>query len=238
MLISTKLYYLDAVNSTNEYAKELLTKGVPEGTVVLADAQTEGKGRFGKQWYSPEGGLWMSAILHPSNPTLIPIAAAVAVCEALHINGILPGIKWPNDIILNGKKIAGILVEIIDEWIVVGIGLNLNIRKFPEELVDTASSVFLETKKHLEKKMVFDHICKHLDDSYIMLQNNQGAELLTKWRHYTILLGQKVTIEMGDTVIHGKVLDISSDGALVVMNSDGKIQRVPGGVCHLSKDRQ
>jgi BirA family biotin operon repressor/biotin-[acetyl-CoA-carboxylase] ligase len=168
---------------------------------------------------------------------LIPIAAAVAVCEALHINGVLPGIKWPNDIILNGKKIAGILVEMVSEWVIVGIGLNLNIRKFPKELIDTASSVFLETKKHFEKKMMYDHLCKQLDDCYIMLQENQGTELLTKWRHYTILLGQMVTIEMGETTLQGKVLDISNDGALVIMKIDGKIQRVPGGVCHLLKDQ-
>lgn len=237
MLIGNKLYYFDTVGSTNEYARGLLAKGVPEGTAVLADVQTEGKGRFGKQWYSPEGGLWMSVVLRPSTPALISIVAAVAVCEALHINGVLPGIKWPNDIILNGKKIAGILVEIIDEWVIVGIGLNLNIRTFPGELADTASSVFLETKRHFEKKMIYDHLCKHLDDCYLMLQNNKGSELLTKWRHYTILLGQMVTIEMGETMIQGKVIDISNDGALVIMKTDGKIQRVPGGVCHLLKDR-
>lgn len=236
MLIGSKLYYLDTIDSTNEYAKDLLKKNVPEGTVVLADSQEQGKGRFGKQWYSPEGGIWMSVILRPSDPTLISIAAAVAVCEALHLNGILPGIKWPNDILLNGKKIAGILVELVDDTVIIGIGLNLNIRSFPKELQDIASSVFIETKKHLEKKMLYDNLCKHLDDCYKMIQNNQGRELLTKWRHYTVLLGQIVTIEMGEETIQGKVLDISNDGALVVMKTDGNIDRVPGGVCHLIKD--
>jgi len=237
MLIASKLYYFDTIESTNEYAKQLLDKEVPEGTVVLADTQTSGKGRLAKTWYSPEGGIWMSVILYPKDPALLSIAGAVAVCEALHVNGILPGIKWPNDILLNGKKIAGILVEVMENATIVGIGLNLNIRKFPLDLADIASSVFLETKKHLEKKMIYDHLCKSLDDCYKLLQNNLGKELLTKWRHYTVILGQKVMIDMAGKLVEGKVLDISNDGALVLMKLDGSIQRVPAGVCHMLKGR-
>ena len=234
MLIGSKLYYFDSLESTNEYAKTLI-KDAPEGAVILVDQQTGGRGRFGKQWYSPEGGIWMSIILRPPDPSLITIIAGVAVCRALHMNGVLPGIKWPNDIVLNGKKIGGTLTEIIDKTIILGIGVNLNIREFPDELEATASSVFLETKKHLEKKMVFDTLCKQLDDCYIMLKQNKITDLLTEWRHYTILLGQQVVIEMPDKELSGKVLDISRDGALIVMRSDGKIMRVVAGVCHLRK---
>ena len=234
MIIGSKLYYFDSVESTNEYAKTL-TKDAPEGAVILVDEQTGGRGRFGRQWYSPKGGIWMSVILHPPDPSLIAIIAGIAVCKALHMNGVLPGIKWPNDIVLNGKKIGGILTEIIDKIVILGIGVNLNIREFPGELEATASSVFLETKKHLEKKMVFDTLCKQLDDCYIMLKQNKVTDLLTEWRHYTILLGQQVVIEMPDKELSGKVLDISRDGALIVMRSDGKIMRVVAGVCHLRK---
>lgn len=234
MIIGSKLYYFDSVESTNEYAKTL-TKDAPEGAVILVDEQTGGRGRFGRQWYSPKGGIWMSVILHPPDPSLIAIIAGIAVCKALHMNGVLPGIKWPNDIVLNGKKIGGILTEIIDKIVILGIGVNLNIREFPDELEATASSVFLETKKHLEKKMVFDTLCKQLDDCYIMLKQNKVTDLLTEWRHYTILLGQQVVIEMPDKELSGKVLDISRDGALIVMRSDGKIMRVVAGVCHLRK---
>lgn len=232
MLIGSKLYYFDSLESTNEYAKTLI-KDAPEGAVILVDQQTGGRGRFGKQWYSPEGGIWMSVILRPPDPSLITIIAGIAVCRALHMNGVLPGIKWPNDIVLNGKKIGGTLTEIIDKTVILGIGVNLNIREFPDELEATASSVFLETKKHLEKKMVFDTLCKQLDDCYIMLKQNKVTDLLTEWRHYTILLGQQVVIEMPDKELSGKVLDISRDGALIVMRSDGKIMRVVAGVCHL-----
>ncbi len=232
MLIGSKLYYFDSLESTNEYAKTLI-KDAPEGAVILVDQQTGGRGRFGKQWYSPEGGIWMSVILRPPDPSLISIIAGIAVCRALHMNGVLPGIKWPNDIVLNGKKIGGTLTEIIDKTVILGIGVNLNIREFPDELEAIASSVFLETKKHLEKKMVFDTLCKQLDDCYIMLKQNKVTDLLTEWRHYTILLGQQVVIEMPDKELSGKVLDISRDGALIVMRSDGKIMRVVAGVCHL-----
>ena len=118
---------------------------------------------------------------------------------------------------------------------ILGIGINLNIRKFPDELKDTASSIFLETKKHLEKKMIFDMLCRRLDDCYQILKEKQIRELLTEWRHYTILLGQEVIIEMPDRKVRGKVLDISNDGALVIMNTDGNIERIVAGTCHLKQ---
>jgi BirA family biotin operon repressor/biotin-[acetyl-CoA-carboxylase] ligase len=234
MLVGSKLYYFDEIDSTNEYAKTLL-KDAPEGAVILVDQQTAGRARFGKKWFSPEGGLWMSVILYPPDHSLIAIIAGVAVCKTLHMNGILPGIKWPNDIMLNGKKIGGILTEVIDNAVVLGIGINLNIRKFPDELKDTASSVFLETKKHLEKKNVFDMLCRRLDDCYKLLKEKHIRDLLTEWRHYTILLGQEVVIEMLDKKLTGKVLDISNDGALIIMDQERKIQRVVAGVCHLKQ---
>lgn len=234
MIIGSKLYYFDSLKSTNEHAKTLV-KDVPEGAVVLVDEQTEGRGRFSKQWYSPEGGIWMSVILHPPDPSLISLIAGIAVCKTLHMNSILPGIKWPNDIMLNGKKIGGVLTEMVDKAVILGIGLNLNIREFPKELKTTASSVFLETKKHLEKKMVFKTLCRQLDDCYMMLKHNKAADLLTEWRHYTILLGQQVIIELPDKKIEGKVIDISRDGALIIMRSDGKIVNVVAGVCHLRR---
>jgi len=234
MLIGCKLYYFDSIDSTNEYAKSLINKA-PEGTVILADQQTEGKGRSEKKWYSPLDGIWMSVILRPPNISLVSIAAGISVCEALHMMGILPGLKWPNDILLNYKKIGGILTEIIDDTVILGIGVNLNIRRFPKELMSIASSVFLETKKHLDKKTVFDLICKQLDDCYAILKSNKTTRLLEKWRHYTLLLGQEVAIEMGDKTLTGRVLDIGNDGGLVIMLPDRKVERVFGGVCHLKK---
>jgi BirA family biotin operon repressor/biotin-[acetyl-CoA-carboxylase] ligase len=232
MIIGSKLYYFDTISSTNDYAKTLLYEA-PEGTVILADEQTDARGRHGTSWYSPPGGLWMSVMLRPEKTTLVSIAAGVAVCTSLHTFGIAPGLKWPNDIIMNRKKIGGILIEIVDEHVIVGIGVNLNIRKFPQELREIASSVFLETKKHLDKKMFFDLLCRELDDCYDMLKHDQDRDILSKWRDYTILLGQRVTIQAGEGTIDGKVLDIGLNGALIVLRPDGSIEHVPAGTCHL-----
>jgi BirA family biotin operon repressor/biotin-[acetyl-CoA-carboxylase] ligase len=232
MIIGSKLYYFDTISSTNDYAKTLLYEA-PEGTVILSDEQTDAHGRHGASWYSPVGGLWMSVLLNPDAATLVSIAAGVAVCTSLHTFGITPGLKWPNDIMLNRKKIGGILTEIIDDTVIVGIGVNLNIRTFPEELREIASSIFLETKKHLDKKMFFDLLCRELDDCYDMLKHKQGRDILSKWRDYTILLGQRVTMEVGNDTIEGKVLDIDLNGALIVLRTDGSIEHVTGGVCHL-----
>ncbi|UCC12071.1 MAG: biotin--[acetyl-CoA-carboxylase] ligase [candidate division WOR-3 bacterium] len=232
MIIGNKLYYFDTISSTNDYAKTLLYEA-PEGTVVLADEQTDARGRHGTSWYSPPGGLWMSVLLQPEKTTLLSIAAGVAVCSSLHTFGITPGLKWPNDIIMNRKKIGGILTEIVDNNVIVGIGVNLNIRSFPQDLRDIASSVFLQTKKHLDKKMVFDLVCREFDEYYGMLKQNQDRDILSKWRDYTVLLGQQVTIQAGDATVAGKVLDIGLNGALIVMRSDGQIEHVSTGVCHL-----
>ncbi len=232
MIIGNKLHYFDTISSTNDYAKTLLYEA-PEGTVVLADEQTDARGRHGTSWYSPPGGLWMSVLLQPEKTTLLSIAAGVAVCSSLHTFGITPGLKWPNDIIMNRKKIGGILTEIIDDNVIVGIGVNLNIRSFPQDLRDIASSVFLQTKKHLDKKMVFDLVCREFDEYYGMLKQNQDRDILSKWRDYTVLLGQQVTIQTGDLTVAGKVLDIGTNGALIVMRSDGQIEHVSSGVCHL-----
>lgn len=232
MLIGNKIHHFNSIGSTSEYAKNIIG-GSPEGTVVLAEQQTDGKGRSGKAWYSPAGGIWMSVILRPKALSLVPIAAAVAVCETLYTHGILAGIKWPNDILMNRKKVGGILTEIVGEHVVLGIGLNLTMRTFPSELRMIATSVALETNRHLDKKMIFELLCKHLDDCYIMLQRGRSSEILDQWRHYTILLGQNVIIDMIDRKISGKVLDIDRDGGLVIMQPDGKICCVISGVCRL-----
>jgi BirA family biotin operon repressor/biotin-[acetyl-CoA-carboxylase] ligase len=235
MIIGKKIYYLDQIDSTNEYAKTLIDE-VPEGTVILADQQTNGKGRSGKTWYSPVGGIWMSAILRPTKPSLIPIMAGVAICETFYLHNILTGIKWPNDILLNNKKIAGILTELVDSTVILGIGINLNIRKFPSELEETASSIFLETKKNFDKKMIYEMLCKQLDEYYFDLKNDQIKDLLMKWRHYTVMLGRNVIIEQVDKKVTGRVLDINNDGALVIACPSGKIERVGSGVCHILTD--
>jgi len=232
MIIGSKLYYLDEVSSTNEYAKSLL-ETAPDGTIVLADAQTAGTGRQGRKWYSPVGGIWMSVILRTEKLSVIPIVAAVATCETFITHDILLGIKWPNDMMLNRKKVAGILCEIVDKTVIMGIGLNLNIREFPKDLEGIATSIVIETKKNFDKMTVFQMLCKEIDYHYMMLKQDQVPQLLTKWRHFTVMLGKKVVISLPDRKVNGRVLDISSDGGLVIMLPDNKIERILAGDCEM-----
>uniref|UniRef100_A0A7V0Z623 biotin--[biotin carboxyl-carrier protein] ligase n=1 Tax=candidate division WOR-3 bacterium TaxID=2052148 RepID=A0A7V0Z623_UNCW3 len=236
MVIGSKLYYLDEVDSTNEYAKRNLDKAT-EGMVVLADTQTAGKGRHDRHWYSPDGGVYLSVILFTDKPLLIPILSGVAICDTFYTNyNILLGIKWPNDILLNKKKVGGVLVEIVEPAVIVGIGINLNITEFPEELKQTASSIFIETKKRLDKMMVYNDLCRELDDNYQMLKDNKASEILQKWRNYTIMFGKTVQIETPEKVVIGRVIDIAGNGALVIMLPDGKIERVLAGECMIVKE--
>lgn len=232
MIVGSKYYHLTQVESTNEYVKQM-ANDVPEGTVVLADKQTMGRGRSGHDWYSPEGGLWMSVLLAHHESCLVSLLAGVAICEVLEPYGIATGIKWPNDIMLNGKKIAGILCEVIDDKVVLGIGLNLNVRDFPDDLAGRASSVFAETRKHLDLQTVYHQLRAYLDADYQLLQRGEVDMLLDRWRKYSIMIDRDVTIELPNRVIVGRVLDIDRQGGLVLMRADYGIEHVLAGNCRL-----
>jgi len=232
MIIGSKYYQLTEVDSTNEYIKQML-EASPEGTVVLADVQTAGRGRMGRNWYSPEGGLWMSVLLDHCDNCLMPIAAGVAICEAFRTYDIRLNIKWPNDILLNRKKVAGILIEIVNGRAILGMGINLNVTHFPDELKERASSIFMETKKHLNTQTLYEHLRLATDKYYSLLKEDKIDDLLVKWREHTIMLGQDVRIELPERVIVGKVLDIDRQGALIVMRADYSVEHIIAGDCRL-----
>ena len=232
MIVGSRFFRLGEVESTNEYVKAIL-KDAPEGTVVLADVQTAGKGRKGRSWYSPEGGLWMSILLDHCDSCLMPLAAAVAICEAFELYDIRLGIKWPNDLLLNRRKVAGILTEVVDERAIHGIGINLNVEQFPVDLTQKASSILVETKKHLNAQTVYQDVCYSVDKYYRYLKEEKTDELLKKWRDYTIMIGRDVRIELPDRVVMGKVLDIDPQGALMVLRVDHGVEHVIAGDCRL-----
>jgi BirA family biotin operon repressor/biotin-[acetyl-CoA-carboxylase] ligase len=180
----------------------------------------------------------MSVILRFAPLTFITLAAGVAVCEALRVCGVISGLEWPNDVLINGKKVGGILTERVDDTVILGIGVNLNIRFFPDDLRDRASSVLLETGIRLEKKVVYERLCRKLDECYLMLKNNMTSELLAKWQDYTVVLGQEVVIETAGRHYAGKVLGISNNGALLLGFSDGTTERIIAGTCHLLKQKR
>ncbi len=232
MIVGSKFYRLNEINSTNDYIKEIL-ENAPEGTVVVADIQSSGRGSKGRSWYSPEGGLWMSVLLKHDQNCLISLIAGVAICEAFATYGIDAKIKWPNDVLLNGRKIAGILPEIVDENVILGVGVNLNVRQFPDDLQEKASSIFIETKKHLDPQSFYHRLCKSLDAYYGILKEEEVDTLLSKWREYTLMQGRDVSIELPDRLVVGKVLDIDRQGALIIMRADYGIEHVIAGDCRL-----
>ena len=232
MIVGSRFFRLSEVESTNEYVKGIL-KDAPEGMVVLANVQTAGKGRNGRNWYSPEGGLWMSVLLDHCDSCLMPLTAAVAICEAFEVYDINLGIKWPNDLFLNRKKVAGILTEVVDDRAILGIGINLNVKQFPSELSQRASSILVETNKHLNAETVYQDVCCSVDKYYQYLKEEKVDELLNKWRDYTIMIGRDVRIELPDRVVMGRVLDIDQRGALIVLRADYGIEHIVAGDCSL-----
>jgi BirA family biotin operon repressor/biotin-[acetyl-CoA-carboxylase] ligase len=175
----------------------------------------------------------MSVLLDHCENCLMPLTAAVAICEAFQSYDITLDIKWPNDLLLNRKKVAGILTEIVDDRAILGIGINLNVRNFPADLAEKASSILVETKKHLNTQTVYQDLCHCVDRNYRFLKENKIDELLKKWRDYTIMIGRDVMVELPERVIMGRVLDIDQQGALIVLRADYGIEHIIAGDCRL-----
>jgi len=231
MLIGNKILRFDILGSTNEYAKTIIDKA-PEGIVIIAEEQRAGKGRLNKNWFSPQGGLWFSIILKPPKPNLVSIVIGIAVCDALKALGFSPKIKWPNDILIDSKKVAGILTEIENNMLIIGIGLNLNIKKFPNNFENTATSLMIEKDgKNMGKEKVLSLVLAKIEKRYQMLIDNKTGELLEVWRHYSMIIGKEVIAKMPNCQIEGKAVDIDEDGALLIKTANGSIQKIIAANC-------
>ncbi len=236
----------EVVDSTNNLAKKLAEEGAEHGTLVVSEQQTGGKGRRGRSWVSPPGtGIWMTYILRPSiSPTkasMLTIVAAMAVLDA--VTGELErlgkncecGIKWPNDIVLNGRKVVGILTEMSAEpelvnYVVVGIGINVNTTDFPDDIKDTASSIYRETGARLSRSRVIAGITKALVGYYgIFMETGDLSGLVQEYNKMLINAGRQVRImEPGNERV-GTAIGIGSDGELIVTLEDGRQEKVMSG---------
>ena len=238
-IITTNILRFSELNSTNEFAKELAKtiseKSSLEWTIVVADLQTKGKGRMGKSWYSPEGGLWASIIFSPTLPMSTSLLAGVAVCEAARELEVDAKIKWPNDILINNKKVAGILVEFEGNAVVLGIGINLNIKEFPPEISSTATSLYLEKGKPFVNEEVLELVINKLKEKYALIETNGVQKLLEAWRNYSVGLGKAVIVETPSGIIQGKAIDIDVDGALLLKLTNGNTQRILAGECRIKE---
>lgn len=233
-----KVLYFDSLKSTMDMATQLALKNAGEGTVVIAETQTKGKGRLGRIWYSPKfKGLYFSLILRPKismdKASIITLLAGVSICEAIKdYPGEETQIKWPNDIILRNKKLGGILTEVkaeLDEvnFLIIGVGLNINNDK--KSLISGATSLRQESIEELSRLGIFQNILYRLESNYCLFQKRGPAEVIEKWRSRSFTLGKRVKVYSHKEHIEGEAVDIDSDGALLVRKDCGFTQKITAG---------
>ena len=240
--LGTKFHYFVEIGSTNTYARELAEKGAAEGEVVLAESQTHGRGRLDRRWESPPlANLYFSVILRPKlAPVYAPqitLTAAVALAEAIDsLIPLSPVIKWPNDILVNGKKLAGILAEAVCarervEYVILGIGVNVNcpVDAMPQELRQRATSLFDVTRIHMDREFVLRRLIQDLDRCYGDLEQFGFEAIAPQWEARFGLRGKRVRIELRDQVLIGRARGLARDGTLLVEGDDGILQKVIAG---------
>ncbi len=236
------IVYFNEINSTNIKAKELAAMGTPEGTLVVAEKQTNGRGRRGRSWFSPSGdGIYASLILRPAmSPIELPritLMTAVAVSEALlSLTRLKIRIKWPNDILVNGKKIAGILTEISTEmdevdYIIVGLGLNVNTpyESFPEDIRETATSILIETGKQFSRAPIIREYLRWYEKYYEIFKKRGFESIMQRWKQLADIAGERIMVDVLGEKFIGEVLDVDNDGVLLLMDSEGKTHRIFSG---------
>ncbi|MFH1328921.1 MAG: biotin--[acetyl-CoA-carboxylase] ligase [Candidatus Bathyarchaeota archaeon] len=240
--IGRKIHFLKDVTSTNDVAKRLAFEGAEEGSVVIAGSQLNGKGRGGREWFSPLGGIWLSIILRPksgfSNAALITLMAGIAVARVIsRITKLKAALKWPNDVIINGKKVCGILAEMSgpfeNRFLVLGIGINANIdsNTFPIELKVVATTLRSELRYDVNKVELIRLALEELEGLYLQLtQNSQGGKvILTEWKKLTNTIGAYVTFVTGDEIFKGQAVDVDEDGALILKLENGSFKKFYSG---------
>jgi BirA family biotin operon repressor/biotin-[acetyl-CoA-carboxylase] ligase len=240
--VGRQVVVFDEVGSTNTEAFRLAEGGAVEGTVVLAEAQTRGKGRMGRTWESPSGvNIYCSVILRPA---ILPLAtpqltfvSSLAVCRAIEsVCGLVPRIKWPNDILLNGRKVAGLLNELSAEtervnFLVLGIGLNVNMEpeQFPSDLRYPATSLAMESGGPLSRLPLIRALLTELDRLYGRYLDDGFAPLREEWERRSAFQGQRVKVSSPGDDLVGVAAGIDGDGALLVRRDDGEVSRVLAG---------
>lgn len=222
------------ITSTNNVAKSLAEEGAPEGTVVIAESQSEGRGRLGRIWVSPpRDGLYLSIVLKPAIPIAemwqIGYVAAVAVAEAINeISELDARVKWPNDIIVNGRKVAGILVEVDncggthEPAVIIGIGININMKEFPEDVADKATSLAIECSKEFDVDNMESCLLSSMHKWYSIYQDEGFDPIFNRLLELDCVIGQQVTIQTPNGVVTGKAISINKDGNLIVQSEDGQ----------------
>ena len=235
-----KIHHFTELVSTMDVARELAKGGAEEGTIIIAETQSQGKGRLGREWLSPKGGIYFTIILRPKiSPAYAPrinLMAAVAVAKTIgRLFGLKAELKWPNDVLIEGKKVCGILAEIdaeIDKVNSVNLGIGINVNTIVSEYEGKATSLKEELGKKIPRKEFFFSLLREINEQQALLTK---AGLLEEWKSLSTTLNKDVRIVAPDEEIVGRAIDIDTNGALIVQIQDGPLRNVFAGDCiHLS----
>jgi len=248
--IGRRIEYRERVDSTNDLAKSLAEEGAPEGLVVVAEEQLKGKGRRGRSWASPFGlGVWVSIVLRPAVPPYeaprAALIAALAACRAVEETAGVPvQVKWPNDVLVHGKKVAGILVEMEAEleevrFLVAGVGINANLPAgaFPEDARDQATSLMAATGRKVDRVQLLAALLTHLEAGYLQWMEKGFDPLLDEVRRKMAYLGEPVEVIGATRRWTGTAVDLAPDGALLVKDPEGRTVPVYAGDVSLRRGR-
>jgi len=244
--LGKKVYYFNTIDTTQNFAMEIVTRNNMNGTIIIAKKQTGGRGRMKRKWKSPVGGIWMSIIIHPkfgvSSTTLVPIAISLALCIAIEKTlKIKPELKWPNDVTVKGKKVAGVLVDasIVSneiEYMIIGVGINFKIK--PIELANVIKKtpnfygVTTLVKKDVNSLPLLHQFLYELENVFQMIDSMHIKKIVNQWTKRSSTIGRNVSIVTGNGRINGKAVKIDNDGALII--SKGKMFKkiLAGDIMH------
>jgi BirA family transcriptional regulator, biotin operon repressor / biotin---[acetyl-CoA-carboxylase] ligase len=247
-IIGRDIQVFEQTTSTNDVIEKLARDGVREGVVVFAESQTRGRGRLGRKWISPaRKGLWFSILLRPDlrpqETTQLTVASAIALCHAIKKETKLkPEIKWPNDILIRGKKVAGILTELSAELdrvkhVILGIGIDVNLDEgeFPAELKKIATSLKIESGETISRAELATAILRELDKDYSRICAGKFAEVADEWEEHCTTIAKNVAVQIGNRRIRGRAESLDDDGALLLRTEHGRLERIIGGDVTLEK---
>ena len=247
-VVGRDIQVFEQTTSTNDVIEKLARDGVKEGVVVFAESQTKGRGRLGRMWISPERkGLWFSVLLRPDlrphEATQLTVASATALRRAIQSEtGLKPEIKWPNDILIGGRKVAGILTELSAELdrirhVILGIGVDVNLGagEFPPELRKLATSLKIESGRAISRPELAAAILRELDSDYARICAGKFTAVADEWEAHCATIGNDVTIQIGGRRIRGRAESLDDDGALLVRTEHGHLERITGGDVTLEK---
>ena len=250
-IIGRQAYYFDSIDSTQNQALKMAEDVANNGTIIVAAKQTGGHGRSGRKWISPKGGIWISIILHPifdiSITTLFPIASALALSIAIEKTfSIQPELKWPNDLTIKGKKVAGMLVDVSLESnkienLVLGVGINfdVNAKQIEKSLKGTSNfygvASLSDQKQNIKPIQLVQTFLIELEKIYKSLNAKQTKKIISEWTVRSSTIGKNVELNTSDSKIKGKAIKIDDDGALVVSENNKNHRIIAGDIIHLSK---